>query len=113
MNSGNKMLLFILLPLALAYPLYAVVDVVVSGSIGEHCARPTAGRGGAGLFCTWGLDFGRLLFGPAQAHLGYALLLGATALGFAGFALWVVGGSADSGDKGAGGSRQTPTPPRE
>ncbi len=66
-----------LLP-AIGYPFYIAYDVVVSGSLREQCTRSS--RGGVGLFCVWGPRLGEALFGSARAHLGYALLIGASAL---------------------------------
>jgi hypothetical protein len=64
--------------LAIGYPAYIAYDVVASGSIDEQCTR--SGRGGVGVFCEWGPQLGAALFGPERAHLGYAILIGSSAL---------------------------------
>ncbi|MBK9392526.1 MAG: hypothetical protein IPO35_14135 [Uliginosibacterium sp.] len=81
MPCSRQRKLWIVLGLAvLAYPIYLVVSVIAAGNLGEHCTRPS-GRGGVGAFCSWGEQLGTTLFGPAHAHLGYALLVAlATAL---------------------------------
>lgn len=80
--------------LAMFYPAYIVFDVLSRGELGEHCLK--VGRlSNPGAFCRWGSGLGERLFGDGGGHLGYALLVGVTALAFAAFALWVLRGDTD------------------
>ncbi len=91
MDTKGRVFVCLLLVLALSYPIYEAVDVVMSGGIGDHCTNDShspSGRG-IGVFCRWGPSIGELLFGPLKAHLGYALLLGGSAIAFCVFAWWV------------------------
>jgi hypothetical protein len=75
MSPKRQKTLWLTLYLAvLAYPLYLVISVIAAGNLGTHCTR-TTGRNGVGAFCHWGDQLGTQLFGPAHAHLGYALLV--------------------------------------
>ena len=104
----TKIFVSLLFLAASSYPLYAAIDVIISGGLGERCMYQPRGihlrgaGGGTGAFCQWGPTLGKAMFGPDNAHLGYALLLGCAWLVFALFILWAVSGQrADRGDDGA------------
>ena len=95
MNFKRKVFSLLLILLALSYPIYKAVDVVLSGELGDHCKVSTHRPSGTGngVFCRVGINIGETLFGADRAHLGYALLLGVTVITFACFALWLISGS--------------------
>lgn len=83
--------------LGMGYPFYIAYDVATAGNLAGHCSR--SGRGGVGLFCEWGPTLGETLFGPERAHLGYALLVGTSALLMLAFlALTLRGSASDPSD---------------
>ena len=88
----SKTLAALAVAAATSYPAYVAYDIVTTGSLGEHCTRKS-GRSGGGAFCEWGPNLGALLFGSEQAHLGFALLMGAVTLFMLGIVLLAFLGS--------------------
>ena len=94
MNVKRGVFIFAIVLLAVSYPLYEAIDVALSGGLGGHCVQNAYGSSwkAIGAFCSWGLRIGQVIFGPTNAHLGYALLLGGSAIGFCVFAFWLAFG---------------------